>query len=818
VKPTRRSFLCTATALARAASAGPGRYLILTRGDASFLARLAARELLRGLVSLGLPGEVRLAGTEEKPGPGGCLLRFEVSPASFQNSESYAIRAAGAEVTFAAAGERAVLYAVFDFLERQGAFFGIDGDSYPLEPPRSLVLPPSGGEWNASPRFAARGLLPWPDFLSGVTNFNDEDFRAYFEAMLRMRFNTFALHVYAGGPTGAESYLSFDYAGAGHNAFLDTSATGRWGFLPRRTSQFTMGAAQFYDREVFGSDAARFAADPWDAAERARLLLRKSLAYAKRLGLATGIGFEPYQVPDEILRALPPEAKPYNVESPAARKVLEARLGQLLEAYPDVDHVWLWDTESASWDAQKGRPATLSVTPFQQAHDFLRRHAPKTRLVLSGWGGAARHFEDLHQRLPMDVVFACLNDMTGWDPVSEAFAKLEGRDRWPIPWLEDDPGIWLPQFLVNRLERDMNLAERYGCQGLLAIHWRHRIVDPTAGFQSRFSWNRDLAPAPYYQAYARTQAAPGRDRRLAAILNDVDRNQTILSTGTGLVNNGHAVTHEYSGDYNEGFTFWEPHSPSPAVIQSQKQVAAALAQLRDGARPGAERERVDYLTGHVEFLVSYTEAWTLAQRIQKTLDAAAKMKQAGQTEAADLVRAEAVPVWLDLAREVRRAVLRFQAIAANRSDLGTLASLHDKFVRLSLIRLRLSIEEYLGESPTEVESAYREAVRPDPQAAARLIVPTRPGLLGKGERVRIMIVAPGADPPGRVQLLTRLRGEQRWIAHPAVLLGRHTWQVTLGPFESNAGLAEYYASATIAGKPVVSPPDAPRNTYFVTLA
>jgi hypothetical protein len=137
-----------------------------------------------------------------------------------------------------------------------------------------------------------------------------------------------------------------------------------------------------------------------------------------------------------------------------------------------------------NWESRKsGQP--LSVTPFLQAHDFLRRHAPEKRLVLAGWGGVARHFEDFHRRLPGDVVFAGLGDSFGWDPVSEAFGRLEGRERWPIPWLEDDPAMWLPQLRVHKIEEDAKRAEDLGCQGILGIHWRHRIVDPTAGYLAR---------------------------------------------------------------------------------------------------------------------------------------------------------------------------------------------------------------------------------------------------------------------------------------------------------------------------------------------
>ena len=131
-------------------------------------------------------------------------------------------------------------------------------------------------------------------------------------------------------------------------------------------------------------------------------------------------------------------------------------------------------------------------------------------MVISGWGGVVRHFAYFHKALPEDVVFSSLSDNLGWDPVSEEFGKLEGRERWPIPWLEDDPAMWLPQFHVDRFVRDMDLAEQYGCQGLMGIHWRHRIMDVDAGFQSANSWDKGLTPGQFFQRFASAQARAPR--------------------------------------------------------------------------------------------------------------------------------------------------------------------------------------------------------------------------------------------------------------------------------------------------------------------
>jgi len=810
---------------------------ILTEAGAGFPEKLASRELARGLRNLGLtrePVRAELSGVE--PAAADFVFTLIVNREGFKHPEAYeiaqeAVSGKALSVRLTGATPQAVLYAVFDFLERQGAFFGLDGEIYPLDPAGALNLPPSNAPWRAQPRFNTRGLVPWPDFLNCLTVFNREEWRAYLEAMLRMRFNTLGVHVYSSANQWTESFLSFEYAGAGHLAFTDTSATHRWGYLPERTSRYGMGAADFYDSEVFGSEATTQARSAWEAAELAQELWGEAFRYAHELGIRAGVGFEPYQLPDEIFRATPPEAyfvkkdpkapgPRIDPESVAARDILEARLGRLLEAYPTVDYVWLWEDEDMSWASQKEN-VPLSVTPFQQAHDFLKRHAPEKRLVISGWGGVVRHFAHFHRTLPEDIIFSSLSDNLGWDPVSEEYAKLAGRERWPIPWLEDDPAMWLPQFHVHRFVRDMDRADRFGCQGLLGIHWRHRIMDANAGFQSRYSWEKSLQPADYYQAFASVQVRQPAAGKLAKVLDQTDRDRRILCSFTGEIKDGHHQIHEYSGDYDEAFQFWKGYEPAKEVKESQAEVARQLRALAEGASSPAERERLNYLARHVEFLVPYAESWSLAYRLHQALQQAGELKKQGKAEEArKKVMAEGVPLWLKLAPLVREALLDFQGIVSTRNDLGTLASMHNKYERLALFRLRASMKEFLGELPAEVEKVFEDVRRPDSNSVPRPFIPTRPTFLRAGERTRIFAVAPGRGEIARVTLFTR-SGLEAWVSAPMKLVGRRTYVGELESRESISPLVDFYAEAEYvdAGKKsqVTAPLEAPSRFYTVTV-
>ena len=813
---------------------------ILTVPDPSFHEELAAKELERGIRKLRIPQQLRRG-----PLPGPVTdkkdLRVEVGTGQgkFHHPDAFeiALHNAGLNqpstlIKLTGATPLAALYAVYDFLQRQGAFFGLDGEVYPLEPRHSLNLPPSGQPWLETPRFSARGLVPWPDFLNCIAVFNAEDHRAYLEAMLRMRFNTLGIHVYGQSNYWVESYLSFEYGPTGHIAITDTTATNRWGYIPQKTSRFGMGASQFYDSEVFGSDATRLARNTWEAQELAQQLWRDAFQYAGKLGIHTGVGFEPYQIPGEIVQAAPPEARvdagsqtyvsaQLDPESVAARDILEIRLGRLLETYPSVDYVWLFEDEEMTWQSHKNK-TPLSVTPFKTAHSFLQRHAPKKRMVISGWGGVVRHFEDFHKKLPEDIIFTGLSDKFGWDPVNESYGKLGGRERWPILWIEDDPSMWFPQFHVNRFQRDMKLAEEYGCQGLLGIHWRHRITDPTAGYQSGASWEKSLSPASFYERYGKALARSPRGEKLGRILESTDQERKILSTFSGEYQNGHAVTYEFAGDYDEGFLFWKGSEMPPSILQTQKEVANALHELTIQASSPEERERIEYVSKHVEMLVPYATAWVASVELNKLLKKAVELKKADKAEEArKLIETEGVVLWYPLGNAAREVLLNFQQIASTRNDLGSLASMHNKLERLTIFRLPASMKEFLGELPEQFRKAQTDLAKPDPNASTRIFLPTRPTILLKGETVRLSAVAPGVDAVTGIVLFTRAWGETKWFQKKMQLAGRRTYTAQLGPFDPKAGLVDYYVEAEISRESKAvslrAPTEAPRNTYTLTL-
>ena len=84
----------------------------------------------------------------------------------------------------------------------------------------------------------------------------------------------------------------------------------------------------------------------------------------------------------------------------------------------------------------------------------------------------------------------CINREVGNTPVEPGFADATGRPKWAIPWMEDDPGMTIPQLWAGRMRRDAADALQYGCTGLMGIHWRTRILSPNVSALAKAAWDQ----------------------------------------------------------------------------------------------------------------------------------------------------------------------------------------------------------------------------------------------------------------------------------------------------------------------------------------
>ncbi len=402
----------------------------------------------------------------------------------------------------------------YGLLEGLGFGFYLGGDTYPDSIPKFTEGDVPQLHESESPAFAIRGSLPWYNFFNSPTTWELADHRAFIDQLVRMRCNFLGFHAY-----DSEPFAAYEWEGrlVGGEPLRNTS-TSTWGTHPMATDEFLAGTGQYFARDYFGA-ASSFIEDRDVSIRTAKDVLREALNYAKRRGMKVCLGFELYGNP----MAFDVQAR------------FETQLRALLEDYPTLDYVWLWQPEGRGILPQEWtKPRSLWESYTQRWSDTLadieepeRRaeavrlalfalhanqvlHAvrPGVQLVVSGWGGDAwlkctDMFPGLDRILPEDIAFAALDNIVVSPTVSEAYGHLApDRVRWPIVWFEYDGDQWFPQPNLRATAGACRDALAKGCQGLLGIHWRTRAVEEEAAYCAQFAWDTGLT----VEAFCRRRA------------------------------------------------------------------------------------------------------------------------------------------------------------------------------------------------------------------------------------------------------------------------------------------------------------------------
>ena len=251
-----------------------------------------------------------LVGTKQSP------LFHNLDPAvtariSALNREAYllhTISGGGRTVVVVAGGDGAgVLYGAYRFAERMGMAFALDGDVVPDA--RVPFAIPTLAE-TAAPLFTLRGIQPFHDFPEGPDWWNTDDYLAIISQLPKMGMNFFGLHTYPEGAPNAEPTVWIGREGEwgrqgnvqrAYPASYQNTLRGNWGYLPKKTSDFSFGAGMLFDRDDYGSDIMRGLTpepdtDPLsvEVFNRTGAMLRTAFTAARKLGVKTCVGTETF--------------------------------------------------------------------------------------------------------------------------------------------------------------------------------------------------------------------------------------------------------------------------------------------------------------------------------------------------------------------------------------------------------------------------------------------------------------------------------------------------------------------------------------------
>lgn len=656
--------------------------------------------------------------------------------------------------------------AVYGLLKELGYGFYLGSEALPASLPPAL----KGGPIVRQPSLKMRGVLPWYNFFDSPTAWDPIDHRAFVDQLVRLGANFVGFHTYDGEPFAA---CEVNGTMVGGERLLNTGSS-TWGTHPMPSSEYGYGTSKLFAQKYFGADTT-IAIPERDAAIRAEQdVMRDALDYAKKRGLHTCIGFE----------AIGDPTKPQDRES------FLKRLNHLLDQYPSLDYMWIWQPESEGVQGfctqYVSAPLAASLDPASRLIDYglarrelfrrvvenptemgpmsdreaenvaraiegarleqfsqlayraLAHRAAGPRLVVSGWGGedralSAEYYEALDKVLPHDVVFSSLEYIFPRENIDKIYSELpKDRQRWPIPWLENDGDQWHPQPFVHIYEKMMKKVQQSGSQGLLAIHWRTRDVEENFGYLVESAWNPSLTADQFFADMARRCYDPAIAPQMAAIHDKLDALQYRWAGGFGQSECGN-------------FTWAVGDAGKLKELESLRVQAAQLLPKADRSKA-----RLQHLLDSMDWVILYEKAQIAVLKAQDLIGQAGKVADKNPEQAGNLARQALAAMDQD---SMAVALQAFARRIATRGEYGVLATINTKAV-WEWRNVRKQAEKFLGDKVVAEKGG-------DWKPAPQIQLPRFLGSVEAGQALELLPVVMGGAP---AWIHYRTLGQKDWTS------------------------------------------------------
>ena len=671
-----------------------------------------------------------------------------------------------------------------------------------------------------------RGLQPFHDFSVGPDWWNLQDYESVLSQMAKLRMNFIGLHTYpswnpAAGPEAnvwiglPEDVDEHGNVRFGYEAGVVTTRRG-WAVTPFPTSRYASGAGLLFEGDDYGPDFMLDCLEwPRTAEAGAAMfnrygdLQQQAFQQARRLG-------------DQDLRwhgaaTGGPEGagcaaggQRHETRGPGRNPAACTRG----PSFGSCARCRLITTGSgrrkSGWGRNPGSaggrwpPVPMSSVTLGWPRRRLSLLSAPFGFATCGWRLGTRSdalWMDKHT--PRSWAASSINTRLGRDPVESAYGAMPGRSKWVIGWAEDDDAAgahcctsWDLQLGVERMFTNSADAFRYGCEGMMAIHWRTAAIAPNITALAQAGWDFSGASGGnasagawngrFWADWGRGMFGGDAGAEAGRTLQKLDGCHPGINA---LIRGGASTTDEQISDF-----------------------FAALREL-EGLRPRitgtGNIERFGYWLNLVRASQLRVRTWVLAARL------AAKMKDANAIQEADrklgFVRQEVLPLRLDLARSYENLIAAFVDCAKSPGEVGTIASIESGSREGIVFSHDKTIAQILGE-PLPAEAAVSTAYRGTP----RIFVSARRTQANAGEPQEIRaFVLSGARCSG-VNLYWRSLGHGSFKKLPATHRARQAYRVEL-PAQSR-GTVEYYLEAALDdGQKVRWPATAPSINQTVVV-
>ena len=442
------------------------------------------------IAKLALSRQVEVSPSD--PGPQGYVLKK-----TLVNNQPVLVIAGSDEV--------GCLYGVYGLLTdyyHLGFFLGGD-----ILPDSKAPLTLADVDEKKSPAMYVRGFLPWTNFPQSATSYSWEDWKFILDQMAKMRLNFIHIHNYNGELGHNEMYHNFTYKGYTSRVWMPTARHAHaWAMSPWDVNKYRFGASDLFDDYDFGADCALHNENLTneEVFRKSASLFHRVIDYAHSRGVRVGLGLDIDLVP-----------KDYNAKADDP-EVVQARLDQLVNDYPNLDYLLCFQSENVGKDPQFYE---VWKKIFNGFYVGVKRLMPQTRVAVAGWGLNPASIATL----PKDVICA---PISYYSDRCETGAIYGEREYWGCPWLERDfysseyyypYNLHLSNTIAAFKERAPNM------KGFYCLTWRLTdAVEPKMWYIARTPWDDkgELSSAQaVYQQYAALAYGQEAASDIAGIMN-----------------------------------------------------------------------------------------------------------------------------------------------------------------------------------------------------------------------------------------------------------------------------------------------------------
>lgn len=660
--------------------------VILLDAAATPLEQFAASELQRYVVELfAVPVAINSTGN-----PQHTVFRLQV----LQDLDPQEIILRPAENGFLVAGGSpvAVLWAVYELVERWGVRYVLYEDVFTAQP-GPMVLPSS--EVRLRPNMRTRCWRLVNCLADGPVSWSLEENKRFLRQIAKMKYNRIFISFYP-----AQPFVHYTYQGMEKPA----PAFNFGEHYP--INENTVGREHFGEMTEFSNPDLVGVNSPQELTERATALAQGILVEAKRLGMETGLGIQPFEWPKEFMAVMPGSepvkqlgnltAGPGNEQSmddPLLREMVATIFRAYAETYPDADYIHVSMPEHRGWTAQAETAYAMLDRKYGLAelgtYEELCAHA-RARTTFPGGGERVEAMlkGDLSSLAFFDslVVEKNLLARSGGRPdaklvysgvVAEVFPLLkkmmppggevlnfidytasrqlkqrallrqsppkELRSNLIFTLADDNVGV-LPQLPTNSLHEILQEIRASGWSGFYTRYWTVGDLLPAIHYLAKASWDTSVTPkSAYTDLIVHTAGEHAVQPALEAF-------SLVEEITKGL------------DDYGLGFAFpvpsmmtkhYDAGGLSDPIRADHKRYRQALRLMKTAhatSAPGG-RAFLGYLVARLQFAVRYldaAEAFGATNRAQKADDTTEAVCQIDEAYTA---MRDALQTWADAAED-----------------------------------------------------------------------------------------------------------------------------------------------------------------------